>query len=142
MEYILDLCELIVDMNVRCLKLLPFLVVLVYLSLAPLHHSVQIEDALLERGQSLVLQLLRLNQIIFVSSVLIDIAFQFFLYKLSLRFMLYNYDVFILHYFRLIKLILSAARYQVFRLFKLSIKSLPLLGRCFKLNKNIKNGRS
>jgi hypothetical protein len=79
MEYILDLCELIVDMNVRCLKLLSFLVVLVYLSLAPLHHSVQIEDALLERGQSLVLQLLRLNQIIFVSSVLIDIAFQFFL---------------------------------------------------------------
>ncbi len=79
MEYILDLCELIVDMNVGCLKLLSFLVVLVYLSLASLHHSVQIEDALLERGQSLVLQLLRLNQIVFVSLMLIDVAFQFFL---------------------------------------------------------------
>ena len=84
MEYVLDLCELIADMNVGCLKQLPFLVVLVYLSLAPLHHSVQIEDALLERGQPLVLQLLRLNQIVFVSLVLIDVALQFFLFKLSL----------------------------------------------------------
>jgi len=141
MEYILDLCELIADMNVGCLKLLPFLVVLVYLSLAPLHHSVQIEDALLERGQSLVLQLLRLNQIVFVSLVLIDVAFQFFLFKLSLSSMLYNYDVFILHYFGLVKLILSAARYQVLGLFKFSIECFPLLGRCFKLNKIIDSGR-
>ena len=54
-EYLLQAVYLSLQFNIIFLELLSLLVVLINLSLASLHHAIQVEDALLETPKALVL---------------------------------------------------------------------------------------
>jgi hypothetical protein len=62
---------------------------------------------MLHRGKSLILQLPRLHQLFPLFFVLLNIQFEFFLSPFTIFIDTYNYDILILHNFRLIKCVLS-----------------------------------
>jgi hypothetical protein len=78
-EDVLKLQQLVSHLSIGIFKLFPFGVVFIDLTLAPLHHSIQIEDTMLHRGKSLILQLPCLHQLFPLFFVLLNIQLEFFL---------------------------------------------------------------
>ena len=91
-EHLLKAVGLALKLNIVPLELLSLLVVLVNLSLASLHHAIQVEDALLEAPKALVLHQFGLREIFLLQLQFVNFPAEFL-----------DHGILVLYYLGLIK---------------------------------------